>query len=83
MGEGLPPLPIFGTTKISASLNKMHNQGLRQLFFTLSLVSATSAIRLPEFLFLSSSGSKARGESKALEGRCVSSKSHSRTREGD
>ena len=45
--------------------------------------SAPSAAHLRVALYLCSSGSNARGESRALEGRRVSLKSPSRVREGD
>ena len=45
--------------------------------------SAPSAAHLTVSLYLCSSGSNARGESRALEGRRVSSKSPSRVRDGD
>ena len=56
-----------------------HNQGLCQLLLT----SAPSAPHLTVSLYLCSSGSNARGESRAREGRRVSSKSPSRVRDGD
>ena len=40
-------------------------------------------VHLTVYLFLSTSGSNARGESRALEGRRVSSKSPSRVQDGD
>ena len=46
-------------------------------------ISAPSAAHLTVSLYLCSSGSNARGESRAREGRCVSSKSPSRVRDGD
>ena len=51
---------------------------------TVSLdLCAPSATHLTVSLYLCSSVSNARGESRALEGRCVSSKSLSRVRDGD
>ena len=45
--------------------------------------SASSAAHVSVSLYLCSSGSNARGESRALEGRCVSSKSPSKVRDRD
>ena len=56
-----------------------HNQGLRQLLLTVSW----DAAHLTVSLYLCSSGSNAQGESRAREGRHVSSKSPSRVRDGD
>ena len=61
----------------------MHNQGLCQLLLTVSWTSATSAAHLTASLYLCSSGSNARGELRALEGRRVSSKKPLSVRDGD
>ena len=53
-----------------------HNPGMRQLFLD-------GVLGPPRLVHFCSSGGNARGESRALEGRCVSSKSPSRVRDGD
>ena len=60
-----------------------HNLGLRQLFLTVSWDLVPCAVHLTVPLYLCSSGSNARGESRALEGCGVISKSPSRFRDGD
>ena len=60
-----------------------HNQGLRQLFLTVSLDHGASEAPLTVFLYLCRTGSNAQGESRALEGWCASAKSLSRVRDWD
>ena len=62
----------FAKSRINVKVcfQQTHNQGLRQYLLTVSL-------------YLCSTGSNAQGESRAREGRSVSSKSPSRVRDGD
>ena len=55
-----------------------HNQGLHQLFLRCPWTSAPRTAHLTVSLYLCSFGSNARGESRALEGHSVSSKSPSK-----